>query len=362
MSDLSPPVLAFDATAAERFTERFVELLNGGAVAVMCAVGHRTRLFDVMATLPPSTSATIADAAGLAERYVREWLACMVTGRIVTYVPEAAAYHLPPAHAAILTRDAPLGNFAVAARYVGMLGSSEDLVVECLTTGNGSSYAQYPCFHEVMAEDSGQTVVAQLFDTLLPLAPGLTERLEAGIDVMDAGCGRGLALLALAERYPASRFVGLDLCADAIGYANGVVAERGLRNIHFATRDLTDYAVENGFDLVTSFDAVHDQKDPAGLVRTLYRALRPGGVYFMQDIGGSARLENNFDFALAPLLYAVSTAHCTPVSIGQGGPGLGTMWGWETALACLEAAGFARIERHVFPHDPMNVWFVAEKG
>ena len=81
MSDLSPPVLAFDAHAAERFTERFVELLNGGAVAVMCAVGHRTRLFDVMAALPPSTSAAIADAAGLAERYVREWLACMVTGR-----------------------------------------------------------------------------------------------------------------------------------------------------------------------------------------------------------------------------------------------------------------------------------------
>ena len=362
MSDLSPPVLAFDAAAADRFTERFVDLLNGGAVAVMCAVGHRTRLFDVMATLPPSTSAAIADAAGLAERYVREWLACMVTGRIVAHDPEAATYWLPPEHAAILTRDAPLGNFAVAARYVGMLGSSENLMVECLTTGSGSSYAQYPCFHEVMAEDSGQTVVAQLFDTLLPLAPGLSERLEAGIDVMDAGCGRGLALLALAERFPKSRFLGLDLCADAIAFAANSAAERGLANIRFAVQDLTHYDVDGGFDLVTSFDAVHDQKDPAGLVRTLYRALRPGGIYFMQDIGGSARLENNLEFALAPLLYAISTAHCTPVSIGQGGPGLGTMWGWETALACLEAAGFAAIERHVFPHDPMNVWFVAEKA
>ena len=362
MSDLSPPTLAFDASAAERFTERFVDLLNGGAVAVMCAVGHRTRLFDVMATLPPSSSATIAEVAGLAERYVREWLACMVTGRIVTFDPEAATYWLPPEHAAILTRDAALGNFAVAARYVGMLGMTEDLVVECLETGSGARYEQYPCFHEVMAEDSGQTVVAQLFETLLPLAPGLGERLQQGIDVLDAGCGRGLALLAMAERYPASRFLGLDLCADAIAHANGVAAERGLVNIRFAVRDLSTYDVAAGFDLVTSFDAVHDQKDPAGLVRTLHRALRPGGVYFMQDIGGSARLENNLDFALAPLLYAISTAHCTPVSIGQGGPGLGTMWGWETALACLEAAGFASIERHVFPHDPMNVWFVAEKG
>ena len=179
---------------------------------------------------------------------------------------------------------------------------------------------------------------------------------------MDAGCGRGLALQAMAQRFPESRFLGLDLCADAIGYANGIAAERGLTNIRFETRDLTDYDVESAFDFVTSFDAVHDQKDPAGLVRTLHRALRPGGVYFMQDIGGSARLENNLDFALAPLLYAISTAHCTPVSIGQGGPGLGTMWGWETALACLEEAGFAEVTKHVLPHDPMNVWFVAQKG
>ncbi len=362
MSELSPPALAFDPAAAERFTERFVDLLNGGAVAAMCAVGHRTRLFDTMASLPPSTSEQIARAAGLAERYVREWLACMVTGRIVTYHPMAATYRLPPEHAAILTRDAPLGNFAVPARFVAQLGAVQDLVVDCLVTGRGTTYDQYPCFHEVMAEDSGQTVVAQLFDTLLPLAPGLTERLERGIDVMDAGCGRGLALLAMAERFRRSRFLGLDLCADAIAFAGAAAAERGLANIAFETVDLSRYDTAGAFDLVTSFDAVHDQKDPAGLIGTLHRALRRGGVYFMQDIGGSARLENNLDFALAPLLYAISTAHCTPVSIGQGGPGLGTMWGWETALALLEAAGFATIERHVLPHDPMNVWFVARKA
>jgi hypothetical protein len=88
-------------------------------------------------------------------------------------------------------------------------------------------------------------------------------------------------------------------------------------------------------------------------------ALKPGGVYLVQDIGGSAKLENNLDFPFAPLLYAISCAHCTPVSLGQGGLGLGTMWGWETAQAMLEAAGFHYVERTVLPHDPMNVWFVA---
>jgi hypothetical protein len=79
----------------------------------------------------------------------------------------------------------------------------------------------------------------------------------------------------------------------------------------------------------------------------------------MQDIGGSARLENNLHFPMASLLYAVSCLHCTPVSLGQGGLGLGTMWGWETAEDALRAAGFGSVERHVLPHDPLNVWFVS---
>ena len=81
----------------------------------------------------------------------------------------------------------------------------------------------------------------------------------------------------------------------------------------------------------------------------------------MQDIGGSVKLENNLDFPLASLLYAVSCTHCTPVSLGQGGAGLGTMWGWETAQDMLNRAGFASVERYVLPHDPTNVWFVAVK-
>lgn len=104
-----------------------------------------------------------------------------------------------------------------------------------------------------------------------------------------------------------------------------------------------------------------DQKDPQGLLRSLHRALRAGGVYLMQDIGGSAHLENNLGFPMASLLYAISCVHCTPISLGQGGAGLGTMWGWETAQRMLREAGFDTVERHVLPHDPMNVWFVSRK-
>jgi SAM-dependent methyltransferase len=353
---------AFDQGAAETFAGRVMETLNAGAVAVMISIGHRTRLFDVLANLPPATSRRIAEAAKLDERYVREWLATMVTGGVVNYDPARRTYALPAEHAASLTRDAPLGNLAVYGQHVAIMGQLQDHILEHFEKGGGTAYGDYPHFHAIMAEDSGQTVTLRLFDTILPLAEDISARLETGIDVLDAGCGRGLALLALAERYPKSRFVGYDLGADAIAFANGSAKADGLRNVQFEARDLTGYDERERFDFITTFDAVHDQKDPQEFLRGLHGALRPGGVYLMQDVGGSVHLEKNLDFPLASFLYGVSLMHCMPVSLGQGGKGLGTMWGWETAEAALKAAGFKEVRRHVLPHDPMNVWFVSRKG
>ncbi len=350
---------SFDQPRAEAFAERVSEALNSTATIAMMAIGHRLGLYDTLAEMPPATSEEIARRTGLAERYIRDWLAVMTVARIVEYDPAGRTYALPPEHAACLTQGAPLGNLAVYARMAAMLGAVQDEVIRCFETGGGTQYDDYPCFHEIMAEDSGQTVVAGLFDTIVPLVDGLNERLESGIHVLDAGCGRGEALLALARRFPASRFTGYDLCADAIAHAQDAAREAGTDNVHYEVRDLTGYREPDRWDLIFSFDAVHDQKDPQGLVTGLARSLRPGGVYVMQDIGGSAHLENNMDFPMAAMLYAVSCAHCTPISIGQGGPGLGTMWGWETAEAMLKNAGFRQVERHTFAHDPMNVWFVS---
>lgn len=349
----------YDEAGAQAFAERAGEIINAGSIAVMLSIGHRTGLFDTMAALPPSGSAAIAQRAELAERYVREWLAVMTTAGIVTYNSARQTYNLPAEHAACLTRGAPLGNLAVYAQAIPMMGAAQDRILACFESGEGTSYADYPSFHAFMAEDSAQTVVAQLFDVLLPLADGIAERLESGIDVLDTGCGRGRALIAMAERFPQSRFTGYDLSEDAIREARRIAAAAGLKNIRFEVRDLTGFDEVARYDFITSFDAVHDQKDPQDFLRRLSRCLRSGGVYLMQDIGGSACLENNLQFPMASFLYAISCVHCTPISLGQGGVGLGTMWGWETAAAMLHEAGFREVQRHVLPHDPMNVWFVA---
>ncbi len=183
-----------DQARAEAFADKMLGMLNSGALALMTSVGHRTGLFDAMAAAPASTSAQIAALAGLNERYVREWLGAMVTGGVVEHDPANGEYLLPGEHAASLTRAAAPDNIAAFAQYIAVLGGVEDRIVECFSNGGGVPYSSYPRFHEVMAEDSGQTVVAALNDAILPLAPGLVESLTRGIDVLDVGCGSGGAL------------------------------------------------------------------------------------------------------------------------------------------------------------------------
>ncbi|MFW6078429.1 MAG: class I SAM-dependent methyltransferase [Gemmatimonadota bacterium] len=348
-----------DETKVEAFGERMTGAFNEAALMMMVSIGHRTGLFDVMSGLEWSTSEEIAEAAGLRERYVREWLAAMATGRIVE-VDESERFRLPPEHAAMLTREAP-ENLAVIAQYFPVIGTVENDIVRCFREGGGVPYERFDRFHEVMAEDSGQTVVAALHDQILPLVPGIRDRLAEGIRVVDLGCGRGRALLELAARYPASEFVGIDLSEEAIGWARRRAAEAGLENVEFEARDLSDFdetAEPEAYDFVTTFDAVHDQARPAALLRGIARTLRPDGVYLMQDIHGSSHLHANMDHPLAPLLYTISCTHCMTVSLAQGGEGLGTLWGRERALEMLREAGFAEVEVHRLEHDIMNDFYV----
>ncbi len=350
------------ATAATTtFAERMLDILNGGALSVMISIGHRAGLFDAMADRGPVSSDDLADAAGLDERYVREWLGAMAAGGIVTWDAACRGFVLPDEHAACLTRAAAPDNLAVYAQYIPQFGVVEDGILACFREGGGLPYSAYPRFHEIMAEDSGQTVLPVLLSHIVPLVPGLAARLAEGIDVLDIGCGRGRALLLLARAFPRSRFVGLELSAEAVDHAREAAAREGLANVRFEARDLTDFDVSADaatFDLITSFDAIHDQKSPDRVLRGIARALRPDGVYLMQDIAGSSHVHENQDHPLGPFLYTVSCLHCMSVSLAQGGQGLGAMWGRQRALAMLAEAGFADVSVHQLDHDVQNYYYV----
>lgn len=354
----------FDPAKAEAFGTRFLTALNNGALCLMASIGHRTGLFDILRGLPPATSEEIAAQTGLNERYVREWLGAMVTASVIDVDPSTNRFSLPSEHAAFLTRAAGAENMAVFSQYIAVLGRVEDEIVECFSEGGGVPYEKYPRFHALMAEDSGQSVLSSLETHVLPLVPGLTERLASGIAVLDVGCGRGLIMIRLADLYPNSRFLGLDLSQEAIEFARGAAASKSLQNIEFVTADLSNFdktAEPEAYDFVTTFDAVHDQAKPLRVLEGIYRALKADGVYLMQDIKGSSQIHNNITHPLGTLLYTVSCMHCMTVSLAQGGEGLGAMWGEEKAREYLQKAGFRSIEKHELAHDIQNNWYVVRK-
>src|SRR6266487_3415424 len=227
-----------DHAKSDAFAERMVDVLNTAAIALLTSVGHQVGLFDALAGLPAATSRQIADAAGLNERYVREWLGAMVTSRVVEYNPAGATYTLPPEHAAWLTRAAGLNNLAISAQYIPLLASVEEPIVACFRHGGGVPYSAYPRFQRLMAEDSGVVHDAALIDTILPLVPRLVERLHAGLDAADVGCGRGHAINLMARAFPNSSFSGYDFSEEGIAAGREEAARLGLTNTQFEARDV----------------------------------------------------------------------------------------------------------------------------
>jgi 2-polyprenyl-3-methyl-5-hydroxy-6-metoxy-1,4-benzoquinol methylase len=352
------PKPATAGEVAEAFAGRMLGLLNDGFLSLVVSLGYRSGLFETMAGLGPATSGAIAEAAGLNERYVREWLGATVTGRIVVYDAAEATYRLPPEHAAFLTPAAGPNDLAFFAQYVGLCGVLEDRILECLATGAGLPYSAYPRFQELQAGESARTLDAALVDGVLPLVPGLVERLEAGIDVLDVGCGSGHAINLMAEAFPASRLAGYDLSEEGLAAARAEAAERGLGNARFAARDVAELDERGAYDLVTAFDVVHDLAHPGAALERIRDALRPDGVLLMVEIAAASDLEDNLDHPAGPMLYTASLYHCMSVSLAQGGEGLGAMWGERRARELLDQVGFqAEVSR--LEGDPMHAYFVA---
>ena len=355
---------AFDSAKAEAFAGKLMTTLNDGALCLMISIGHRSRLFDVMRNIPPSTSEEIASHAGLNERYVREWLGAMVTSGIVEIDPETNRCSLPAEHAAFLTRAAGADNISVFAQYISILGEVEDEILHCFNHGGGVPYSKFPRFHEVMSEDSTQSVLSTLESHILPLVPGLKEQLQKGIKVLDVGCGRGRIMIQLARLFPKSNFTGMDLSEEATENANKEASKQGLRNVLFIIKDLSDFdktAEPDAFDFITTFDAIHDQAKPLNVLKGIHRSLKSSGTYLMQDISGTSNMYKDKEHPFGTFLYSISCMHCMTVSLAQGGEGLGAMWGEAKTREYLQKAGFRSITTKKLAHDIQNNWYVITK-
>lgn len=343
--------------AVEEFAGRLFELFTGAALSYLVDIGHRTGLFAV-AAVGPATSGEIAERAMLDERYVREWLGAMATGGIVEYEPSTATYWLPQEHAVCLT-GTEVTNLAPVAMLTTVLGRHVDAVTTAFRQGGGVPYTDFlPELHDVMDAVWRPLFEQLLIPEVLPLAPGVSERLAAGGRVADIACGTGNALLVLGAAFPASTFVGFDLDGEALARGRAAATRRGLTNVTFEQCDAAELRVHDPFDVVFVFNAIHDQAAPATVLERIREALVPGGTFIMNEPRLSSRLEDNIGNPLAPFTYAVSTLHCLTVSLAAGGAGLGTAWGEQLALQMLDNAGFGPVTVHDAPGDPGNAIFV----
>ncbi len=343
------------------FGERMSGFLNGGAAALMLSIGHRVGLFDTMAALPSATSYEIAEAAGLDERYVREWLGAMVTAGVVEYETARGSYVLPPEHAALTTRSAGTNNYAAFMQFIPLIAAVEEEVIEKFRDGGGVPYSSYARFQQAMAEMSGAVFDANLVDATLPLVPGIVDRLESGIEVADIATGSGHAINVMARAFPKSRFVGYDFSDEGVARGRAEAAEWGLTNATFEAEDVAALDAPERFDFITTFDAVHDQAKPRVVVQAIYDALKPGGYWLCVDVQASSHVGENVDHPMGTFGYTVSCMHCMTVSLAYDGEGLGAMWGVHQARELFADAGFVNIQVHTVDGDPFNNYYVCQK-
>ena len=343
------------------YAGRVARTLNNGFTGLMISVGHRTGLFDVLAALPPSTSEQVARAAGLAERYVREWLAAMTSALIIDHDPRTGTFFLPVEYAAVLTRGAGTNSLAPAAQLLSLLAGVEDLVVTGFQTGGGVMPEAYERLSELMADEKRQSIDESYVDAILDVIPGLRMHLDLGAKVLDAGCGDGALLDVMARMFPRSLFRGYDISHEAIRRACERAAEGELRNVEFAVGDVASLDEMRAYDLVLAFDTMHEQSYPRIVLRRIAAALKRDGVFVMQEVNVSSHLSQAAEHPFAPMLFALSTMHSVPVALAQEGEALGRMWGRERAAKMLAEAGFRNVHFETLGADAISYFAVASR-
>ncbi|GAB3148893.1 methyltransferase domain-containing protein [Amycolatopsis stemonae] len=322
------------------FAAHLTATMTGSALTMLIGVGHRTGLFEAAAR-GPATSAGLAERAGLHERYVREWLGAMVTGGIFTL--DAGEYTFPPEHAKFLLGDTAanlMPSLLTLSAFTGVLPELERSFAE----GGGVPRSAYGPYLETLGAKTGDSwkhvYREHLVDGFFGAVPGLKERLTAGVRVLDLGCGTGNAIAVAARAFPASHFTGLDINESVVEQAKETA--HGLPNAGFAVGDAAELTGE--YDVITAFDAVHDQDRPDVVLRRVRGALPDDGLFFMVDTNFSSHVEKNVGNPLAALCYSISLMYCTTTSLAKGGAALGAMWGTEKAREMLADAGFRHVD------------------
>ena len=348
-----------DEAKLEAFMHKIVGDLGGMTATIMCMIGDRLGLFKDLAANGPATSAEMASRAGINERYAREWLGGMASAGYLEYDPTSSRFTLPAEHAPALAQEAgPMFLGGIYQMLPSQLGLFDQLI-HAFQQGGGIHQSAY----DDNMWDGLDRFTNSWFENLLlqqwiPAMPGVQSKLERGVSVADVGCGRGRALIKLAQAFPNSRYVGFDVFGPTIAKATANAEAAGVADrVSFQEQDVSKGLPEE-YDVITTFDVVHDAVDPRGLLRVIRQSLKPDGSYVLVDINCSDKLEENAG-PLGSLFHGISILYCMTTSLAGGGEGLGTLGLPESKVRelCAEA-GFSSVRKLPLENPFNNIYEV----
>ena len=327
------------------FVHRFVGDLGATIAAGGIVVGDRLGLYRALAD-GPALPEELARRTGTAPRYVEEWLRGQAAGGYVEYDPASGRYSLTPEQAFALTDpDGPIfapGAFQLA---LGAL-RAEPQITEAFRTGAGLGWHQHD--EDVFSGCERffrPGYSAHLMTEWIPALDGVEERLRSGIRVADVGCGHGASTVLMAEAYPESVFTGSDYHQDSIDQARKRASEAGLAGrVQFEAAGAQSFG-GGPYDLVTTFDALHDMGDPLGAARHVRSRLTPDGTWMIVEPAAGNSVGENLN-PVGRVYYSFSAFLCVPSALSQeGGYSLGAQAGEEPIRRLVTDAGFTRFRR-----------------
>ena len=346
-----------DESRAQEFTGRVLTDTAAAATVVMAALGDRLGLFKQLAQAGPATSGELARRVGLSERYVREWLSGMRAAGYLEFSDAEDRFWLPAEHAPTLASEPGPAFFGgVHQELIGAI-QRYDQVAAAFRDGGGVAPADlHPDVWAGTSRFTAQWHQNMLVQQWLPLVPDTTAKLSAGARVADVGCGTGQALIALARAFPSVTGTGYDAHPPVVDQARRAAAEAGVADrVSYEVLD-AEAGLPAGYDVITTFDVVHDCADPLGLLRSIRDALNPGGRYLCLEINCADPPAANVG-PIASLMYGFSLLYCMTSSLAQDGEGLGTLGLPESKLRLMAGkAGFGQIRR-VEMDNPFNTLY-----
>jgi len=350
--------VAIDPDELKRYAFSVWSFKQGEMVSLMIHIGDRLGLYAALDGAGPVSARELADKTGLKERWLLEWLRGQAAARLVTY-HDGDRFELTPVGAAVLADETGSLAFAAGAFSGQTPPETVDKIVDAFKTGIGLSYEDLgPNAAHRTERMLGPWTRQELVPNILPALDGVVAKLEQGGVAADIGCGGGVALMTMAQAFPASEFHGYDPSSHAIARCEEKVAELGLENVRLHVAGGEDVPDKPSFDFVITFDCIHDMTRPGPVIAAIRRAMHADGTWLIKDIRSAPGFKENMRNPLLAMFYGFSVSACMSSALSEpGGAGLGTLgFNPEVAQRMVSEAGFTRFKAHDFD-DPSNLYY-----